>query len=394
MKPGEIRAVAGTPAVRRRTLARIAADAEAAGMKVAALDFSQQAGIAQGVGWTQARYYSDEGKTVAEFLSFNDVHEVNPFEMGAKRSETRMAFAGRMKEISRILEIEGLRRRPLAALSNGETRRVLLARALAKKPDLLVLDDPAAGMDVRQRGKLREILSALAKRGLAIAAAFRHEDERPGGEGEFVSTQRRGEKTQGRGEFLFSSRKKGLCASAELCASALKKSENTLPPPVIELRGLNASFGGRRLFRDFAWTVRRGERWLLRGENGSGKTTLLAVLTGDSPLGYASDLRVFGIPRGAGGDLASVRRRIASVSPERQACHGETPEEALDAALSSGAELLLLDEPFMNAEPAAARRMARRISSHLRANPGVTAILVCHREDEAPACFDKTLDLG
>ncbi len=152
-------------------------------------------------------------------------------------------------------------------------------------------------------------------------------------------------------------------------------------------------FGRRVLFRDFSWTVRRGERWMLRGENGSGKTTLLALITGDSPLAYAADVRVFGQRRKVGAELAKVRRRIGSVSPELQACLGESPESLLDAALARRPDLLLLDEPFMNMSAEDSRVAKRRISEYLDSRPGATAILVSHRTDEAPNGFNLVLDL-
>ena len=152
--------------------------------------------------------------------------------------------------------------------------------------------------------------------------------------------------------------------------------------------------GGRQLFRGFSWTVRKGERWILHGENGSGKTTLFALITGDSPFAYAADVKVFGVPRETGTELARIRRRIGIVSPEMQAYLGESPETLLNRALDRRHDLLLLDEPFMNLDAQSARRFGRRIEAHLRANRDVAAVLICHRRDEAPPCFDRTIELG
>lgn len=59
-----------------------------------------------------------------------------------------------------LLEVgaAGLGRRPLQRLSGGELRRVLLARALLARPDLLVLDEPAAGVDVTGQGELYDLI--------------------------------------------------------------------------------------------------------------------------------------------------------------------------------------------------------------------------------------------
>ena len=162
----------------------------------------------------------------------------------------------------------------------------------------------------------------------------------------------------------------------------------------MEIRDLTLDYGGRRLFDGFSWTVRRGERWILRGENGSGKTTLFALITGDSPYAYAADVAVFGVPRRTGASLARVRRRIGTASPELQAYLGLSATELVARALARKPDLLLLDEPFMNMDAAQVRRSSAAISRYLRSRPDATAILICHRADEAPRGFDRELDLS
>ena len=66
--------------------------------------------------------------------------------------------------IDRALEmagVEDLRRRPYSALSGGQRRRVLVARALAGKPRFLVLDEPTANMDAESETRLYRVLGAL-----------------------------------------------------------------------------------------------------------------------------------------------------------------------------------------------------------------------------------------
>jgi branched-chain amino acid transport system ATP-binding protein len=74
-------------------------------------------------------------------------------------------------EIAELLEFSGLaaRQDELAAnLSFGEQRRLELARALAAKPKLLLLDEPAAGMNHEEIGQLKERILQLRSRGISI----------------------------------------------------------------------------------------------------------------------------------------------------------------------------------------------------------------------------------
>lgn len=73
--------------------------------------------------------------------------------------------------IDQALEQVGLSGRagwPFASLSGGQKQRVLIARALATQPDLLVMDEPLAGVDLHSQGGLADLLGRLAGRGLAL----------------------------------------------------------------------------------------------------------------------------------------------------------------------------------------------------------------------------------
>ncbi|MBF0191412.1 MAG: metal ABC transporter ATP-binding protein [Magnetococcales bacterium] len=59
--------------------------------------------------------------------------------------------------------------RPMHALSGGETQRVLLTRAMSRNPDLLVLDEPAQGLDLAGEEQLHGMIDAVRReRGVAV----------------------------------------------------------------------------------------------------------------------------------------------------------------------------------------------------------------------------------
>lgn len=80
---------------------------------------------------------------------------------GAKRELT-------VESIEEFTNLAGIRDKMLVALSKGMKQRVTLARALLHDPPVLIMDEPAAGLDPRARIELRELLRVLSSQGKAI----------------------------------------------------------------------------------------------------------------------------------------------------------------------------------------------------------------------------------
>jgi ABC-type Mn2+/Zn2+ transport system ATPase subunit len=65
---------------------------------------------------------------------------------------------------------------PLRRLSGGETQRVFLARAIVNEPELLLLDEPTAGVDARGRAEFLELLAGIAAREDLAAVLVTHNE--------------------------------------------------------------------------------------------------------------------------------------------------------------------------------------------------------------------------
>jgi ABC-2 type transport system ATP-binding protein len=110
------------------------------------------------LGYMPDRYGTYEDMTVFEFLDFfARAH-------GLKATERRE----RVDSVIRFTGLEPLAGKLTSELSKGMKQRVALGRTLLHDPKLLVLDEPADGLDPRARIELRELLKALAQQGKGV----------------------------------------------------------------------------------------------------------------------------------------------------------------------------------------------------------------------------------
>lgn len=76
--------------------------------------------------------------------------------------------ASRIQSLVDFIDLKPLLKKPVNGLSKGQKQRLSLARALLPNPPVLLMDEPAAGLDPRARLELRELLKVLAAQGKTI----------------------------------------------------------------------------------------------------------------------------------------------------------------------------------------------------------------------------------
>lgn len=91
---------------------------------------------------------------------------------GCSAKDTRALAASAMK-LCNIAELSG---RKVNSLSGGQARRVVIAQALIGSPDVVLMDEPSAGLDIDQRATLKETISAVAKEHAVLVSSHIIED--------------------------------------------------------------------------------------------------------------------------------------------------------------------------------------------------------------------------
>ncbi len=232
------------------------------------------------------------------------------------------ADEARLQALLVALDLQTLQARGIRYLSSGQTRKALLARALFRRPRLLVLDEPLESIDRETRETLQRVLArAMGPDTATLLLCRRERDILPGithlalldslvllASGSLASVR-------ASAEFSRLAQRR-LPVPAQLPAGTPHRQCPALPPdvPLLALHKVNAGYAGKPVLRDLDWTFKRGQHALISGPNGCGKSTLLNLLCGENHMAYGQDVVLFGRRRGSGESVWEVKARFGVVS--------------------------------------------------------------------------------
>ncbi len=161
-RPGEVTALVGPNGSGKTTLMLMLASLlapDAGTIRVAGHDpVTEPAAVRRAIGWMPDGFGTWDALTVREVL-----HTI-----GAAYLLPRDRVTARTEELLGLLHLGDLADRRARVLSRGQKQRLGLARALIHDPSVLVLDEPASGLDPRSRIELRDVLRGLAAEGRTI----------------------------------------------------------------------------------------------------------------------------------------------------------------------------------------------------------------------------------
>lgn len=203
-----------------------------------------------------------------------------------------------VEEVVSRVKLTQMQDQPFVQLSNGQTRRLMIAIALIKQPKILFMDNPFAGLDQNARNEIVGLLKELSSNGIHICmAALEHETTSL----DFITNR-----------LVLQSE---VHHAPGLFPEAFKADKSD-EKAIIRFHNASVRYGEKIVFQDFNWQVHSGEHWVIKGTNGSGKSTLLSMITADHPQAYSCNLMLFGKQRGSGESIWDIKSNIGYFSPE------------------------------------------------------------------------------
>ena len=230
----------------------------------------------------------------------------------------------KQQQLVRLFDFESLLERSFRKLSTGETRKVLLIKALTTKTDLLILDEPFEGLDKASDQHLHDILNEHSKN-VPMVMVLNRLSEIPA----FITNI----------AYMDNASLAHTVETADKASVAeleqllhLKTTDLRIPSkdehapqrsldqtkPLVKIVNGRVAYSDNLVFENLNWVIEPGQHWQVSGPNGSGKTCLLNLITGDHPQCYVNDIQVFGMQRGNGESIWDIKQHIGYVSSALQ----------------------------------------------------------------------------
>ncbi|MEA2840257.1 MAG: branched-chain amino acid transport system ATP-binding protein livF [Methylobacteriaceae bacterium] len=323
------------------------------------------------------------------------------------------------------------------SLPHVDRRLLEIARALATCPTVLLLDEPAAGLDHDDTRRLDQTLQRLARAGLAIVLVEHDMSLVMSVSDEVVVVDA--------GRRIASGNPAAIRADPAVKAAYLgaaappapKSAERAPGATLLQVRNLCAGYGTLRVLADINMSVRQGETIAVLGPNGAGKSTLMKALSGllrpiSGRIEFAGEdlsqlpahriaargltlvpegRQVFpaltveenlrlGATRRSDFDAHEIEAMLARFPRLRPRLHtpagllsgGEQQMLAVARGLLSRPTILLLDEPSLGLAPAIASELFTAFAQ-LR-DEGMTLVIVDQMTDYALSIADRGYVLG
>jgi molybdate transport system ATP-binding protein len=262
----------------------------------------------------------------------------------------------RIAALLKRLAIAHLADRHFLSLSYGERRLTLLARTLASRPKLLLLDELLSGLDETNHERALRWLQLTGRSNLPWVLATHRVDDVPTSATHALVLEK--------GRVVY----RGVLRNAPLVRWLNKEdvgSTAAMPPKsaaarrprrwLVRLTRASVYLDEHRVLENLSFEVHSGDCWVVHGRNGSGKTTLLRTLYGDHGVASGGRIQRAGIEPGV--PLQVFKRHVGFVAPHVQADHPQGL--TVSAVVQSGrhASIGLNDAPSAQDRVAAERAL-------------------------------------
>ena len=221
-----------------------------------------------------------------------------------------------------LFGVEEMLDKHIVLLSSGEMRKFQIVKTLLANPRILVIDNPFIGLDADTRILLKDLFSQLINQfSLQLVLVVSKPNDIPDFITHVIPVEDLicGEKIT-RLEYL------SCCCQEPLFVLSKEKVQRILmlenknekldTDDIVQLDRVSIRYRKRCILNNLDWTIKKGEKWALRGENGAGKSTILSLICADNPQSYTCNINLFGKKRGTGESIWDIKKRIGYVSPE------------------------------------------------------------------------------